>query len=279
MAGEAIQPGHERQRRDGELPAPGSPRRPASATAADAATSTAATRDRDRRPHARQAVARWRRTSRARSATRSATRAGCAARRTAARACGRSRRPRPTPGAAGTRSPAPTCCALRHRVAPHRRVVGAPRLVERRTQRPRAASETIQGAAIGAERRAASTGAASRAAAVQPATRNASCAISTVLRRRLSKIFQRESSDSRLGSGPSGPGTVGVQPGQELPVAADPAVLAPRVGEVARRVVVVDARCRWRAPRGRRCPRSGRGESSVFSGKRPCVACSNASTS
>ena len=73
----------------------------------------------------------------------------------------------------------------------------------------------------------------------QPAMSSATSEISTSERRMLSRIFQRESAESRLGSGPSGPGTVLREPAEDLPVAADPAVLAPREREIARRIVVV----------------------------------------
>ena len=119
----------------------------------------------------------------------------------------------------------------------------------RRSRRARTCRAAGAAAPAGARRsraprsrrgRAASSAAASRAAASSPPTRKSSWAISTVLRRRLSRIFQRDSSDSRLGSGPSGPGTRRREPGQQLPVAPDPAVLAPGVGQVAGGVVVVD---------------------------------------
>ena len=99
-------------------------------------------------------------------------------------------------------------------------------------------SETMCGAAIAPSasrvQRNGSPGSTS-----QPASRKSSQAGSTRLRRRLSRIFQRESSDSRLGSGPSGPGHPGAEPGQELPVAPDPAVLAQGEAEVPGRIVVV----------------------------------------
>ena len=70
-------------------------------------------------------------------------------------------------------------------------------------------SETIHGAAI-APRTSAVQRIGEPGSTVQPATRNTTCAISLRLRRRLSKIFQRESRLRRLRSNPSGPGTLRV---------------------------------------------------------------------
>ena len=64
---------------------------------------------------------------------------------------------------------------------------------------------------------------------------------STRLRRRLSKIFQRESSE--IGFETIRPGFIGharEQPTYNLPVAAQPAMLAPVVGAVMRGIVVDD---------------------------------------
>ena len=85
-------------------------------------------------------------------------------------------------------------------------VVCPPGLVERRTARSRArarrptARRSRRGRAASSE----------RGAREGPSTRrsaNSSCDSSTVLRRRLSMIFHCETSDRRLGSRPSGPGT------------------------------------------------------------------------
>ena len=73
---------------------------------------------------------------------------------------------------------------------------------------------------------------------VQRAARHARYAGATRLRRRLSKILKRLMSGRRLRSKPVRVRHQGQEPAQDLPVAAHPAVLAPRVGEHARRVVV-----------------------------------------
>ena len=62
----------------------------------------------------------------------------------------------------------------------------------------------------------------------------------TRLRRRLSRIFQRAMSGRRLRTQTGARGHDGKQPPENLPVAPYPAVLAPRVGEDARGVVVHD---------------------------------------
>ena len=69
-------------------------------------------------------------------------------------------------------------------------------------------------------------------------TSSASSVGATRLRRRLSRIFQRPISGSVLRFEAVARRDEREQPEQDLPVAADPAVLAPRVGEHARRVLV-----------------------------------------
>ena len=94
---------------------------------------------------------------------------------------------------------------------------------------------------------------------VQPATSSRSWKISTVLRRRLSKIFQREIAESRFGSGGHRRAQWPADPSENLPVAANPPMLAPRVRQVARRVVVVQLDVRDEPRRARTLPRSGHG--------------------
>ena len=68
--------------------------------------------------------------------------------------------------------------------------------------------------------------------------REHACAGATRVRRRLSRIFQREMSGRRLRSRPWRVGHQGEQPEEDLPVAPGPAVLPPRMGEHARGIVV-----------------------------------------
>ena len=118
-----------------------------------------------------------------------------------------------------------------------------------------------------------------RAARVHPASSSATVAGATRLRRRLSKIFQRAMSGSRLRRQPSSVGHDRQQPPEDLPVAAHPPVLPLRVGEHARRVVVDDFDVGdERRPRVEAL-RRGRATSSVFSGTRSRSARTKASTS
>jgi hypothetical protein len=75
---------------------------------------------------------------------------------------------------------------------------------------------------------------------VQPSSNSSVNAAGTRLRRRLSKIFHRDSSESgffrRL---PSGPGTPRQQPARNLPIPANPAVPAAHVRAVAGRIFLV----------------------------------------
>ena len=73
---------------------------------------------------------------------------------------------------------------------------------------------------------------------VQPATSSASSVGATRLRRRLSRIFQRPISGSVLRFDAVARRHEREQPEQDLPVAADPAVLPARVREHARRILV-----------------------------------------
>ena len=76
---------------------------------------------------------------------------------------------------------------------------------------------------------------------VQPRKNSRKVPASTRLRRRLSRIFQRERNE--IGLRTRRPGLVGhfaEQPADNLPIAAHPAVLATVVGTVMRRVIVDD---------------------------------------
>ena len=75
---------------------------------------------------------------------------------------------------------------------------------------------------------------------VQPRRSTASVAGAIRLRRRLSRIFQRAMSGRRLRCRPVRDGTNGNSHHENLPVAAHPAMLPPRVREHARRIVVDD---------------------------------------
>ena len=164
-------------------------------------------RQRDRRPHAcarpRRAPSPMRRSVCDAVCHSSSCRRDDAA---AARACARSRRPRPRLMRQEDDGERRTAAALVTASWPDRRVVGAPRLV----------------AAAGGARRAAARRATARAIAPSPSSRPAqrrspagrssprsaarAARSRPVLRRRLSRIFQRESSESRLRLGPVGPG-------------------------------------------------------------------------
>ena len=72
----------------------------------------------------------------------------------------------------------------------------------------------------------------------QLAVRRINAAGSTRLRRRLSKIFNHETSEIGLATGPRLFRNAGEQPAGNLPVAAQPAMLAPVVGAVVRGIVV-----------------------------------------
>ena len=76
---------------------------------------------------------------------------------------------------------------------------------------------------------------------VHPRTNSRKIPGSTRLRRRLSRIFQRDRNEIGLGTRrPASSGTRAEQPAHDLPVAAHPAMLAPVVGAVVRRIVVDD---------------------------------------
>ena len=77
-------------------------------------------------------------------------------------------------------------------------------------------------------------------AAVQPSSSRSVNAGGTRLRRRLSKIFHRDSPESGfLRRRAAGPGNARQQPPGNLPVAADPAVAPAHVGDVAGRIFLV----------------------------------------
>ena len=82
-------------------------------------------------------------------------------------------------------------------------------------------------------------------ARLQPANSSATSASGARLRRRLSKIFHRDSHESGLRcvsdarAARSAPPARGQQPARDLPVAADPAVPAAHVRAVARRILLV----------------------------------------
>ena len=238
-----------RQRLLGARPSGGSPRRrPAGESTHASSTGDAAGSDAGRtfaHQHARSPPAiagdgphRQRRTSRAprrggaRSSRRSPIRACSCATRTAGRACGASRRPGSSPGRPGTRSPSRPGPASPARCPRHR--------LNGDSERPRIAETnvpTTSWTATGRAPRAPSSvqnhGEPGRT--VQPSTNSTISAGGTRLRRRLSKSFQRSS----VGSGfvPQGRRASGsamaAEPRQQLPVAADPAVLAAGVGVVA----------------------------------------------
>jgi hypothetical protein len=96
--------------------------------------------------------------------------------------------------------------SARRRVLAHSVVVRPPGLVPRRRTRQQTPRPTVPRSR---RARAASSGAANRQP-VHPARRKASCASSSCWRRRLSRIFQRDSSASRFRSRPWMPGTQGV---------------------------------------------------------------------
>ena len=118
-----------------------------------------------------------------------------------------------------------------------------------RRKTPTTAARRDPRAPRGRERGSESASAASAAAVhatgwpgrtVQPSTSRSSVAGGIRLRRRLSRIFQRAMSGRRLRVRPGARRHERKQPPQDLPVAAHPAVLPPRVREDARRVVVHD---------------------------------------
>ena len=158
-----------------------------------------------------------------------------------------------------------TCCTLVAASCADGRVVGAPRLVERRpdereqqrrrstARRSRASPSTVQ--------RSGEPG-----STVHPATRKSELRDLDDAAPQVVEDLPAREQRQPVALGAVGPGHRGAQPVEELPVAADPAMLAPREGEVARRVVVVDHRCRWRDRRARSCPRSGRARAACSRG-------------
>ena len=105
---------------------------------------------------------------------------------------------------------------------------------------------------------AASSGAASTGSSVQPATRKASCAISDRAAPQVVDDLPAREERQPVPLAAARARHRGGEPGQELPVAPDPAVLAAGEGEVARRVVVVHDHVGGEARRARSSPRSGR---------------------